>query len=310
MESIAVFGIGSTNFRRAVGTTDGELLTDIRTDPTNHDDLVGQILSALRQFGSDGWSPSAAAISCAGLVDTRRGRIELMHTPHGEPINDLDVAGAIADSFDLPTYLRNDCTTAVIGEAEFGAGRDFETIVHVTIGTGIGGGVVDHGRVLQGEHGHAGEVGYLPVATDSELSVAGVAGAWEAHCSGRGIPTFVDAYLQAETRASPLREADEVTAERLYSVADEGDPVACELLDRIDRLNATGIAAIANLYDPGLITLGGGIVINNENRVVEGVTRSLDQFSLGDPPDVRVTPLGGDIGIHGAMALPTWSTAD
>jgi glucokinase len=307
MTEIAIFGIGGTNFRYAVGTGEGELLTEVRIDATDHANLDAQVTDAIRSLESEGYSPVAAGVSCAGLVDASTGAIELMHTPAGDPIRDLDVAGAVNEAFDIPAYVRNDCNVAVLGEYEFGAGRDYDTVVHVTMGTGIGAGVVDHGHLLSGEENFAAEVGYLPVRADSDLSQAGVEGAWEAHCGGRGIPEYVEEHLAEEDRSTELREVESVDPETLFEAASGGDAVAADCLERIHRYNAMGIGALANVFDPGLITLGGGVVLNNADVVLSGIRRHVDDFCLTDGPELAVTGLGGDIGLYGAMALPEWT---
>lgn len=307
MTDIAIFGIGGTNFRYAVGTGEGEILTEVRIDSTDHADLAAQITDAVRTLRREGYSPEAVGVSCTGLVDAETGVIDLMHTPAGDPIRDVDVAGAVTEAFDIPAYVRNDCNAAVIGEYEFGAGHDYDTVVHVTMGTGIGAGVVDHGHLLAGEGSFAAEVGYLPLSADSDLDEAGVEGAWEAHCGGRGIPAYVEGRLAAEERTTELREVEAITPEALFGAAAEGDAVAADYLERIHRFNAMGIAAVANVFGPGLITLGGGIVLHNADAVLAGIRRHLDDFCLTDGPELRVTGLGGDIGLYGAMALPGWT---
>lgn len=307
MTEIAIFGIGGTNFRYAAGTEEGELLTDVRIEPTDHANLDTQVTDAIRSLRSEGYSPGSAGISCAGLVDVSAGAIELMHTPAGDPIRDLDVAGAVNEAFGIPAFVRNDCDVAVLGEYEFGAGQEYETVVHVTMGTGIGAGVIDHGHLLSGEETFAAEVGYLPVRAHANLSQAEVEGAWEAHCGGRGIPEYVEERLAAEDRSTELRKVEAVDPETLFEAAAGGDDVAMDCLERIHRYNAMGIGAIANLFDPGLITLGGGIVLNNADEVLSGIRRHLDDFCLTDRTEFAVTGLGGDIGLYGAMALPDWT---
>lgn len=306
MRALAVFDIGSTNFRYALGSTDGQLLTDVRAEPTDHHDLVSQILDAVRELRTEGRELDAVSISCAGLVDSGTGHVRLVHTPDGEAVRDIDVATAVRKELGLRTHIRNDGLAAVIGEYVFGDGQGFDTIAHVSIGTGIGAGIVERGRLLEGERGYAGEVGYLPVLPDAELDSAGVRGAWEAYCSGRGLEEYVEHLLAQEDRETRLNQFDTVGPEALFEAANEGDAVANEYLDEVARFNAVGIGTVANFYDPGLITLGGGVVLNNSERILDGIRRHVDDYLLNSDPEIQVTELGDEIGIYGAMALPDW----
>lgn len=305
MGRIATFAIGSTNFRYAIGTTAGQLLTDIRTKPTNHHGLAHQIIDTLDILQTEGWSPSVVSICCAGLVDSTTGTIELMHTPDGEEVRQLALADAIEEATNLRTVVENDCTAAVLGEYVYGAGKDYRSVIHLTMGTGIGAGVIDHGQILRGERDRAMEPGFLPVKNDSALTVADVPGSWEAYCSGRGIPDFITHYLSDFDQETELTPGD-ATAEELFRLATADDPGATAILAEINRYNAIGIATLVNLLDPGIVTLGGGIVLNNPNHILTGIEDHLDTYLLEEAPPIDVTPLGGDIGIYGALARPDW----
>lgn len=305
MGGIAAFGIGSTNFRYALGTERGELLSEIEIEPTRPRRLVDQIIEALTDLEEQSTGAvEEVAISTAGLVDSASGLIEEIDTAAGEVVTDVRVREAVRREFDLPTYLENDCNAAALGEYEFGAGRGYESLVHVTIGTGIGAGIVENGSLLRGEAGHSGEVGYYSVETDGELESFGVPGAWEAYCSGRGIPRFVENRLAEETRETPLLDVESLAAQDVFVSSRRGDPVARECLDDIARYNAAGVGALVNTCNPGVVTLGGGVVLNNADAVVSGIREYVDEYLFVERPEIRTTPLGDEIGVYGALALP------
>lgn len=301
MDTVAVFGIGSTNFRYTVATADGTFLADVAVEPTRPRELPAQLVAAVGELRDATTRPiDAVAISCTGLVDDAAGVICDLDTPAGETVERVDVAGPVDAAHDLPVYLVNDCNAAALGEWYYGARSDQDCLVHVTFGTGIGGGIVEDGRLSRGESGQAGEFGLLPVAPH-EYASTGVTGAWEAVCSGRGIPEYVA--RQRSDGEEKFAVSEEFTAEAVFEAAAAGEEFAETCLDEIARYNAAGIAAICNAVNPGLVTLGGGVALNNGEWIVSGIERSLDEFLFVDAPELTLSPLGDDVGLYGALAV-------
>jgi glucokinase len=309
MDPIAVFGIGSTNFRYALGTPDGEFHSEVFRKATDPPNLETQLREAIERLEEDTDAPiEHASISLAGLVDPEVGVVERMDGPNGTTTTDVRVADVLAESLGVTTTIENDGNAAAIGEYVFGAGRDVETLAHVTIGTGIGAGVVADGQVLRGASNQAGEVGHVTVDATAERAKNGVRGAWEAFCSGSGIPGYLEERLAAETRETVLEEADRSAPAFFEAVAD-GDPVAEAYFEEISRCNAAGLANLVNVVDPGVVTLGGGVV-NNQPMVLTGIERYLEEYLVVTPPEVSRTELGGHIGLYGALALPRFRSDD
>ncbi|MCU4754283.1 ROK family protein [Halobacteria archaeon AArc-curdl1] len=307
MAFVALFGIGSTNFHSAIGTPNGDFVTDISTEPTHPHRLETQLLERLEEMQSIR-SLDAVAISAPGLVDAEAGHIRKFDTPEGDLIEHIDLRTPIESRFDLPVYLENDCTASALGEWYFGRREDHDSLIHLTFGTGIGGGVVDRGHPLRGESAQAGEFGLMSVAPESDLSSTGVTGAWEAFCSGRGIPRYVAHRFEADDELGENKSdftrtvaEEEVTAPAVFEAAQAGDRFAQACLAQISRYNAAGIGALCNAFNPGLVTLGGGVALNNESWVLEGIERHLEEFCFVERPTLTLSPLGEDIGLYGAL---------
>ncbi|QGA82438.1 ROK family protein [Halomicrobium sp. LC1Hm] len=301
MDQVAVFGIGSTNFRYGVAVPSGDIITDVTVEPTRPYDLERQLVDAVADLTAAATEPlSGVAISCTGLVDRNRAQIDELDTTDGDTVNRIEAGRAIHEAHGLPVVVENDCNAAVLGEWHYGSRDDVDTLVHVTFGTGIGGGVVDGGRLVRGESAQAGEFGLLPVAPDSDVESTGVTGAWEAFCSGRGIARNVSRRIGTEEPETTLDA--EVTAQDVFRAAAEGDAFAQSCLDRVARYNAAGIGAICNALNPGLITVGGGVAMNNERVVLDGIDRHLDDYLFVERPEIRISRLGDDIGLYGALA--------
>ena len=308
MDLVALFGLGSTNFHSTIGTSTGDFVTDISTEPTEPHRLAAQLLERLEELQRI--RPlDAVAISAPGLVDPTAGCIRQFDTAEGELIDRIDLREPIEREFGLPVYLENDCSASALGEWYFGRREGTDCVLHLTFGTGIGGGVVEDGQLLRGESGQAGEFGLLSVDPDSDLESGGVPGAWEAFCSGRGIPGYVEHRLEREdwgaTDSDLVRRAlapdDAIAAPDVFAAAADGDTFARACLARISRYNAAGVGALCNVYNPGLVTIGGGVALNNEAWLLEGVCDGLQEFCFVEPPAVEITPLGEEIGLYGAL---------
>lgn len=296
MDHVAVFGIGSTNFRYTVAEADGTFQAPVSVEPTRPRELSAQLVAAVEELG-DVWPLDAVGISCTGLVDASTGGILDLDTPAGETVDRVDIAGPVEAAHGSPVTLVNDCNAAALGEWRYGMGRDEDCVAHVTFGTGVGGGVVEGGRLVRGESGRAGEFGLLPVVPHRFTST-GVAGAWEAVCSGRGIPRFVASRCDQGTFA----DAATFDAEDVFGAAASGDEFAADCLDEVARYNAAGIGAVCNAVNPGLVTLGGGVALNNPDWIVDGIERHVDEYLFVDRPTIECSPLGDDVGLYGALA--------
>ncbi|KTG09427.1 hypothetical protein AUR64_16755 [Haloprofundus marisrubri] len=297
-----VVDVVSTRLRYARGTKRG--FVNVRSERTRADALAEQVVDAVATVRDESSEPiEVVSVATTGLVDAERGVVAEFDAADGTKRYDVPLAAAIDEAFGLPTLVQNDCTAAALGEYQFGAGENHNSLAHVTFGTGIGAGVVEDGRPLRGERGYAAEVGLFSIDADGDLWSTGVRGAWEAYCSGRGIPNFARSIVAEDDRPSSLREHDEIRAPDVFAAADDGDAVACDLLDRIARYNAAGIGTLVNAYDPGVVTVGGSVARNNAEWFLSGVRASLDDYVLAaDPPAVTLTSLGEDIELYGALA--------
>lgn len=303
---IAALDIGSSTIRYALGTAGGELLTGPRTEPTRADRLEPQVLDVLDRLQSRGSGFEAVSVSTTGLVDVDECRIDRFDTVDGREIRDIELGKRVQERFGAECYLGNDCNMAALGEHEFGAGRDYDCLVHVTVATGIGAGVVVHDTLLRGENGHAVEVGHFPVGGPEGVTSGDVVDSWEAYCSGRGIPELVAALLREENRPSVLRERESLTAEDVFQAAEGGDEVAMEYLKQISRYNAAGVGGIVDAFNPGLITFGGGVALNHPDVLLNGIERYLDEYIYCEQPTLRITPLEENIELYGALARPAF----
>ena len=248
-------------------------------------------------------------IASAGPLDLEVGRIV---KPPNLPFDQVPIVRPVTEELSVPVYLINDCTGAVLGEREFGAGKGVENLVYITIGTGIGGGAIVNGHLLWGKDGNAVEVGHFTIDSQERLPCGcGMRGHWEAYCSGSNIPNFVRLRIRELkdelVGQSLLLEGTKecvagLTSEDLFAAARSGDKLALRLIEELGTLNAMGFANAINAYDPSLITVGGSVVLKNENLVLSFIKERVRNYSFNRLPRILLTSLGEDVGIYGAVA--------
>jgi len=246
------------------------------------------------------------SIASKGPIDIKKGELA---NPTDFPFKRAPLVKPIEKELNVPVYLTNDCTAAVIGEHEFGAGRGLDNIVHITIGTGIGGGVYVDGHVLFGKDGNAAEIGHLTIDYEGNLKCGcGKRGHWEAYCSGKNIPKFVKWRIMQKLPVKSLlfkisgKNLSKLKSEDLFEAAKVGDRLSVELVDEIGRLNAIGFASINDAYDPSLITVGGSVALQNGGLIINPIKKYLKVHARNKPPKIMLTPLGKEIGLYGAVA--------
>jgi glucokinase len=308
--------LGGTWIRVALSDEKGRILERTReqVDKTSEYAISAQIprliQSLLHRRDIGPRHLEGIGIASAGPLDLKKGRIV---KPPNLPFDQVPITGPVAEKLGVPTYLINDCTAAVLGEREFGAGRRVKNLVYITIGTGIGGGAIVDGHLLWGKDGNAVEVGHFSIDAQERLPCGcGKRGHWEAYCSGNNIPNFIelrigemkDAFVkQSFLRKDMKGRVSNLAAEDLFAAARRGDRLSLRLVDEIGTLNAMGFANVINAYDPSLIAVGGSVALRNRNLVLSPIIDKVkDHVCVNRLPKILPTLLGEDVGVYGAVA--------
>ncbi|SIR76035.1 glucokinase [Haladaptatus litoreus] len=303
-EKVLAIDIGSTRLQAVIGTQDGEFITEVNCQSTKADRLLDQIDEIVQWAQSfDKFDIRYVSISSTGLIDKEEGVITSFDSSDASEYTNIRIVDEIESKYNIRTLLENDCNSAVLGEWVFGERNGYNTVAHVSISTGIGGGVIQNGNLLTGENGQSSEIGLFTVDYSSEHRSCGVRGAWEAYCSGRGIPSFVIQKLAEEARDSSLYSYTDLSAKDLFYEAAQGDNVARDYLDRIGRYNAAGMGNLINAYNPGLVTLSGSVVLNNQESILNPLYKYLDSYVYVQEPIIKVSSMGEYIGLYGSLAL-------
>ena len=301
--------LGASKVRVAVGDEDGLRRWVVEETDRGHgpEGVARQIVGMIRGHDVE---VEAIGVGSIGPLDLGRGAV--VRTPN-LPFDEIPVVKPLEEAFDVEVRLLNDCSAAVLGEQHFGAGRGLRDLVYITLSTGLGGGAIVDGHLLLGKDGNAVEIGHLTIDPESELLCGcGCRGHWEAYCSGRNIPNYArlllrdrglgDGPLAQLTGGDPGR----MTTELLFRAAGRGDETALWVVERIGEVNAIGFADVVNAYDPELITVGGSIALGNPRLILEPIGRHIDRHLINRRPEIRLTPLGGEAVLYGALALSLW----
>jgi glucokinase len=270
---------------------------------------IAEVAEQLRRsLGDDRGRVSGAGVGVPGLVDDDGTLSFAPNLPGGEG---LDVRGRVTERLGgLKVVVDNDATCAVVGEWIYGAAAGATDAVVVTLGTGIGGGLVVNKQVTRGAHGFAGEIGHMVVDPSGPSCPCGKRGCWERFASGSGLGRLAREAAHAGRLDEVLRavggDPEAVRAEDVTAAAAAGDATAQAVLEELGWWLALGLANLANLLDPSLFVLGGGLV-DALDLVLEPVRAAFDELVEGRHrrPEVMIclASLGERAGAIGAAVL-------
>jgi glucokinase len=302
--------VGGTKIAAGVVDEEGRLVAVTRreTSATDPEKIETSIADAVRELRQE-HDVTAVGVAAAGFVDAKEGVV--LFAPNiawrDEPLR-ADLGPRIG----LPIVVENDANAAAWGEFRFGPARDVDDMVLITVGTGLGGGVVVSGRLLRGHVGVAGELGHVRMVPDGIRCGCGNRGCWEQYASGNALQREARTVAGSESPyGARLRELaggnpDQLLGRMVTEAAMEGDAAAVELLADLGRWLGEGMAQIAAVLDPALFVIGGGVVEAGDLLIAPA------QAALGrnltartHRPNIPVLPaaLGNEAGMIGAADL-------
>lgn len=248
----------------------------------------------------------ALGVGAAGMVE----RDGVMRYAPNVAWRDFPLTERVRSGVGLPTLVDNDANVAAWGEFRFGAGRDARDMLLVTVGTGIGGGIVSEGKLFRGAHGFAGEIGHIIVEPGGPLCGCGNLGCWEQVASGRAIGRLgrQAAFEHPESVLVEVAGGDpeKVTGVEVTLAARQGDRVAVRILAEVGRRLGEGIAGLVNVLDPDVVVVGGGALQAGELLLEPARRAFVDSVEAPDNrPEVPIlaASLANDAGAVGAADL-------
>ncbi len=290
----AVLGLDIGGTKIAAGVLDPEGgvhgFVTAPADASSETGVVRLFELGRQALSAAGLEIDAVGIGCGGPLDSANGvLVAPLHLPGWR---DVPITALASEAFGRPAVLDNDATAAAAGEFRYGAGRGARNMVYLTVSTGVGGGVVMDGKLQRGPSGNGGELGHVTVD-------------WHGRrCRGCGRRGCLEAYCSGTSIAERAQEAgmDGASAADVAQAALAGNPVAAKLWDETCEALACGITSIANLFEPELVVLGGGVVRTGE-QLLGPVRERVAEDVMGPPLRIVAAASGDAVGVVGAAAV-------
>lgn len=302
--------VGGTKIAGAVVDEAGRILRRHRvTSPATETDAIEDAIAGLVADLRDDHPITHVGVGAAGYVDADRAT---MRFSPNLAWRDVDLKGELAERIDLPLVVENDANAAAWGEFRFGAGADVEEFLMVTVGTGVGGGVVLGGQLQRGAYGFAAEIGHLRVVPGGRPCGCGQRGCLEQYGSGSALVRGVrdDAAEGVPGAVKLLDHAggdpEQITGPLVSAAAAAGDEYAVDQLARLGRWVGEGVASLVAVLDPAVIVVGGGVSEAGAlllDPMRESFVEHLSVRGHRPVAEIRAARLGNDAGVIGAADL-------
>jgi glucokinase len=291
--------LGGTNLRAAAVTADGNMLDKVSGKTDMHegrDAVIADMVDAINELKARCGTERLAGVGIGvpGFIVIEKGVISGSHN-----LKDFDnypIRDDISQRLGAPVILENDANAAALGEKWIGAGRDVNDLVMLTLGTGIGGGIITNGRVLHGALGMAGELGHVTVLPDGNPCGCGNHGCLEKHASATAIVGM----------ARMMHLGDDITAEGVYRLAVAGNPQARQVFETVGKMLGIALANLINTFNFPLYLLSGGVLAGWDQfapSMMAEVQKRSYTFRVTNTRIEKAT-LGNQAGLYGAAYLP------
>lgn len=300
--------IGGTTIKMGFFETDGKLLDkwEIKTNTENGgkeilSDVAKAIDNKLAQEGISKSEVEGIGVGVPGPVRADGVVNRCVNLGWGV----VDVANELSALTGLNVKAGNDANVAALGEMWQGGAKGCKDVVMVTLGTGVGGGIIVDGKIVAGFNGAGGEIGHITVNKDEiEACNCGKYGCLEQYTSATGIVRMAKRKLSKTSDETMLRKFEELTAKDIFDAAKEGDETALDLVDELGEILGSALSNIACVVNPEVIVIGGG-VSKAGAILIDTIQKHYEETAFHAAKDTRfeIASLGNDAGIYGSMAM-------
>lgn len=297
--------LGGTHLRVALVDECGRILKQLKQETPKGDSakcIVEALVRAAREWSDAKRPVVAASIMVPGAVDSDKAVV--LQAPNLPSLVHFALKQELERGLGWPVFLENDANAAAVGEMWLGAARGCKDVVSVTLGTGVGGGVVLDGKLWRGSHGSAGEIGHTTVDPFSGLECkCGNTGCLELFASATAIVRMAHEGLSLFPQSELQR--GELTAESVYMAGSRGDELALSVFDRFGMYLGVGLANLINLIDPQIVVLTGGVV-NGWDLFAPEMSRQIDERAFRTAAqEVKIVKAkcGDNAGLLGAARI-------
>ncbi|WP_459478464.1 ROK family glucokinase [Clostridium saccharoperbutylacetonicum] len=300
--------IGGTTIKMGLFKVDGSLIEKWEVDTRREEngkyiliDIAKEINDKLEEKGIQKNDVIGVGLGVPGPVGSDGTVLKCVNLGWGI----FNVEETLSELIDLPVKAGNDANVAALGEMWQGGGKGYKNVVMVTLGTGVGGGIIIDGNIISGTNGAGGEIGHIKVVkNETETCGCGKKGCLEQYASATGIVKEAKKLLNSKERPSLLRNYSEITAKLIFDAAKEGDELANILVEDLGEKLGGTLASVSCVCDPEVFVIGGGvskagmILINDiRKHFIEKA------FHACEGTKFELAKLGNDAGIYGGVKL-------
>jgi len=304
--------IGGTHFRAGLFDHQGRRLMISEGDTLRsggREWMLEQIRQRSRTLLDQSDSPvGACGISFGGPVDFQHQRVTSVHSPGWK---DFSFAEWVGENLHLPCLIDNDANAGALGEFRYGAGRGTESMVYVTLSTGVGAGVILNGKAYRGKDGLAGELGHVPISDSGNKCSCGAVGCLESFCSGSAIAERGKDWGRRRRESltgiddSSGSRSEGITAKEIVQAASQGDAEALHIVREAAAWLARGLLTVIRILNPDKIILGGGLTLAGR-VLLDPLHQCLTELAsptIGYSTEVVIAELGTYSALYGAAAM-------
>lgn len=297
--------VGGTKIAAGVVTPAGKVLNEVRYSSAGSSATLIQSIARSITEVREGYEVGGVCLAVPGLILARENRV--VFSPNLRAIEGIPLKDELEEKIGLPLTIENDASAAAWGEFRFGAGSEVDHLVFITLGTGVGGGVITHGILMRGAQGSAGELGHVTIQATGPRCSCGNRGCLEALASGTAIQRRAQevAGERPDSALGRLATERKIIGEDVTELARQGDEAALLVLDEAGTWLGIGVAGFVNIFNPEVVAVGGGVItagdliLNATRREVHLRARSPSR----DLVEIKEASLGPESGVLGAAAL-------
>ncbi|WP_448385034.1 ROK family protein [Fervidobacterium sp.] len=297
--------LGGTFFKVGlVDAKDGKIIRKIERETKVHEGrakVVERMAQAVLEI-TEGFQYTGVGVGSPGSIDHDKGIVRF--SPNFPDWVDFELGGELSSLLNKPVFVENDANAFVLGEKWFGAGKGHEHIVALTLGTGVGGGVISHGVLITGKDGIGTELGHVIVEPNGPLCGCGNYGCLEAIASATAIKRMA-IEGQKKFPESEIFKAEEISAKVVFDAARNGDLLGQTIVNRVVNALAIGVANFIHIFNPSIVVIGGGVSRAGDILFtpLREKVKHLVMPSFKGTYEIVQSPLVEDAGILGAASI-------
>lgn len=316
MKNYIGIDLGGTNIKVGLVNENGEIILkkSIKTqaERTGEEivtDMANLTLEVIREAGLKESDVVSVGIGSPGTPDNKTGELIVAYNL---PFRHMPMRQVMKKIVSLPVYIDNDANVAALAESAFGGARGSYSSVAITLGTGVGGGVVINNRIYSGFNNAGAEVGHMVIKSGGEPCTCGRKGCFEAYSSAtaliRDTERAAKAHPESVLNQMIAENGGKASGRSAFDAMRLGDAAAAEVVDNYIEMLSEGLANVINLFMPEVIVIGGGVCNEGDALILPVISRTLEKaksFISNDVPAplIRVAQMGNDAGIVGAAMM-------